>query len=237
MLSVNDFIFSMEHGIGQIIQVSNGFYKVKFTDTIIDNVNPLFVTEINNDLVNSLITNEFEDYFNYQALERGRNYFLEDRVLDVFIMGKTISGSVNGNKRYSTTITYSKNAIRSRCDCPVESGCKHAAAILYKAKVILDDFSNQQATISNEDIPNNFIDIIEKLDNQKRGYMYDASKSIQLIDYLNKKDVSFLVDLFVYMNKEYKNKKYSFSQLKRIIYYHPLYVNSSDVITDNLRSV
>jgi len=236
MLSVNDFIFSMEHGIGQIIQVSNGFYKVKFTDTIIDNVNPLFVTEINNDLVNSLITNEFEDYFNYQALERGRNYFLEDRVLDVFIMGKTISGSVNGNKRYSTTITYSKNAIRSRCDCPVESGCKHAAAILYKAKVILDDFSNQQATISNEDIPNNFIDIIEKLDNQKRGYMYDASKSIQLIDYLNKKDVSFLVDLFVYMNKEYKNKKYSFSQLKRIIYYHPLYVNSSDVITKKLKN-
>ena len=73
---------------------------------------------------------DFKRLFSKEILERGRNYYAEDRVSNLLKKGNTITASVQGNHRYKLTINTKNHAYR--CNCPYEGQmCKHLAAVFY----------------------------------------------------------------------------------------------------------
>ena len=62
---------------------------------------------------------------------RGREYFLDGRVLDVEIDDNIIYGHVQGTEEqpYVTQLIWKNGSLRSRCTCPFEGFCKHAVAL------------------------------------------------------------------------------------------------------------
>lgn len=220
MYSVNDFVYSMEYGIGCITAISDGKYTVKFENRTVENVNPIFITEINNNIVSSLKSGDFQDYFNYQTVNKGRDYYLEDKVDSIIILGNRISGNVKGNYRYSTSVSLTNNSLRATCDCPVGRFCKHSVAILFKAQDIINKLDAKKEIKNTKYLSANIINLIDKLDDNKKGYSYDVSDSISFLQMLNNKDYEFIKELFEYINNNYRNIKYGFSQLKRLIYFN-----------------
>lgn len=91
-----------------------------------------------------------EDYFEAATIQRGKRYFYEERVQDIWIadndhvIDATVTGS--GRKHYSVNIAlpnFGSNrsdlwSLRSRCSCPVGHYCKHAVATLFELEELLD---------------------------------------------------------------------------------------------------
>lgn len=79
---------------------------------------------------------KWEHLFSDRILERGWEYFCEDKVLDVSRHGNTFDAYIIGNDFYSVEITVKDLKIsRMKCCCPyAEDGhrCKHMAAVLYE---------------------------------------------------------------------------------------------------------
>ena len=80
--------------------------------------------------------------FSYASTTRGRNYYLEGRVLSLkvndYVCTATVKGS--GTHLYKTTIRFSRKfeMTNHNCSCPVGHYCKHAVAVLYKLDRMLD---------------------------------------------------------------------------------------------------
>lgn len=87
---------------------------------------------------------DLEDYFESQVLYRGKEYYMENRILDVWYSGNTITAYISGSSIYRVILTIKNNEIiNSYCGCPYSDGgeymCKHIAAVM--------------CHISNEEIP------------------------------------------------------------------------------------
>jgi uncharacterized Zn finger protein len=67
-----------------------------------------------------------------RSLSRGRKYQHEKRVHDMVCGPEgTLIAWVDGTERYATRVTVSGDGtITSDCTCPVETGCKHAVAVI-----------------------------------------------------------------------------------------------------------
>lgn len=65
--------------------------------------------------------------------ESGRRYFRSGRVIEALIDDGRIAGLVRGSvlRPYRIEIERHGKKLRSRCTCPVQSGCKHVAAVLF----------------------------------------------------------------------------------------------------------
>lgn len=65
---------------------------------------------------------------------RGKEYYLQGKVLELQQKGNTLFADVQGSKRrpYSVEVEFSRDGsvIDHRCDCPYGYGCKHLAAAL-----------------------------------------------------------------------------------------------------------
>lgn len=79
---------------------------------------------------------EWETYFQKRILDRGYDYYFDDRVEDLRINSNRIKAVVNGTDFYHVEIKLNGNKIIGMsCDCPyAEDGhnCKHMAAVLYE---------------------------------------------------------------------------------------------------------
>lgn len=79
---------------------------------------------------------EWETYFQKRILDRGYDYYFDDRVEDLRINSNRIKAVVNGTDFYHVEIKLNGNKIIGKsCDCPyAEDGhnCKHMAAVLYE---------------------------------------------------------------------------------------------------------
>ena len=78
----------------------------------------------------------FEEYFDSSILSRGRNYYRENRIMDIWYQGDNIFAYVDGSEIYKVELKIKDNEIRRfYCACPYcEDGeylCKHIAAVLY----------------------------------------------------------------------------------------------------------
>ena len=77
---------------------------------------------------------EWKKYFQPHILERGREYYQEDRVAELSDRDNDITACVGGSELYGVEIKYSgKNIEYMSCDCPYAEGgenCKHMAAVL-----------------------------------------------------------------------------------------------------------
>ena len=77
------------------------------------------------------ITESFEP----TILERGKEYFDDERVDNVEISTNFVSAKVKGNKKYHVWISFDKELkpLRMSCTCPYfkNNNCKHLAALFY----------------------------------------------------------------------------------------------------------
>ncbi len=70
---------------------------------------------------------------------RGKDYFLSGRASKVSCEKEIISGLVRGSSLYQTTIFLGDNEIAdSECSCPMETACKHVAALGLKALPLIN---------------------------------------------------------------------------------------------------
>ena len=79
---------------------------------------------------------EWESYFQKRILDRGYDYYFDDRVEDLRITPNRIKAVVHGTDFYHVEIKLKGNQIIGMsCDCPYaqdDHNCKHMAAVLYE---------------------------------------------------------------------------------------------------------
>ena len=82
---------------------------------------------------------EWETYFQKRILDRGYDYYFDDRVEDLRINSNRIKAVVNGTDFYHVEIKLNGNQIIGMsCDCPyalVGHNCKLMAAVLYECQL------------------------------------------------------------------------------------------------------
>ena len=94
--------------------------------------------------------------FEYNILDRGMDYFEDDRVTVKEISENQILADVEGSEDYNIRIRLENGEIAAmRCDCPYATSgakCKHMAAVLYATAKKYDSLS--QSTEDRESLPN-----------------------------------------------------------------------------------
>lgn len=74
----------------------------------------------------------FKEIFDEEILERGYDYYLEDRVIKIIKTNDGYEAKVEGNRRYNVLLEIKDHEIIGlSCDCPCEFYCKHEAALIY----------------------------------------------------------------------------------------------------------
>jgi hypothetical protein len=140
---------------------------------------------------------DFKRDIDKTILDRGHDYYLDGRVIDVFELGKNeYVFEIQGNDDYQVNIGMKENGevIYSVCDCPYDFGpvCKHEAAAYFE---LLDrlkrsgandketEKSSQQASLhdvldslSKEELINIIIDIAKKDATLKNSLMFTYAK-------------------------------------------------------------
>ncbi len=116
--------------------------------------------------------------FDEDRLNRGFDYYLEDRVYDVILNENSITSKVEGSrsKIYDVKINFEDDKINSLyCTCPYaysDFNCKHMVATLYKMEEIKKNkFSS---IVDKEDEETLFIQLLNEVDENKlRRFIYD----------------------------------------------------------------
>ncbi len=117
--------------------------------------------------------------FDKDRLDRGYNYYIENRVYDVILTENSIVSKVEGSRSniYEVKITFNDDEIDSLyCTCPYyysDFNCKHMVATLHKMEEIKN---NTQSNIldDNYDEKSLFADLIKEVDEkQLRQFIYE----------------------------------------------------------------
>ena len=79
---------------------------------------------------------DFEDYFDSLILSRGKKYYKENRILDIWCQDDLVTAYIDGSEIYRIELRIDDKKLNSfYCSCPYsEDGeymCKHIAAVLY----------------------------------------------------------------------------------------------------------
>ncbi len=82
---------------------------------------------------------DFEEQFDMNILYRGRNYYMENRILDIWYQENNVYAYIDGSEIYRVIMEIKNDEIKGLyCSCPYsEDGrylCKHIAAALYYIK-------------------------------------------------------------------------------------------------------
>ena len=169
---------------------------------------------------------EFENYYNSNILYRGRDYYKEDRILDIWYKGDTVTAYIDGSHIYRVEVEIENdNLARFNCSCPYSDGgermCKHIAAVLYYLKD--NEIPELEGSIDNKKEKNkksNLDSIYKEMDYELRK----ISDSHGFINYYNGRyfvdlisQVSSYIDDFI-DNEEYSDAfeliKYTYQFIK-----------------------
>ena len=79
---------------------------------------------------------DFEDYYDSLILSRGKNYYKENRILDIWCQNDLVTAYIDGSEIYRIELKVNDKELSNfYCSCPYsEDGeymCKHIAAVLY----------------------------------------------------------------------------------------------------------
>ena len=130
MFKLNDYVFSLNNGIGIVKdKLSDTKFLVKY-DGIELTEDISTINLISDSIINQIKSGRFKDYYSINTLDRARECFLEDKISDLTIFDKNIYAKAHGISDYSLSMIVSDSSIRSRCTCPVGKNCKHSAATL-----------------------------------------------------------------------------------------------------------
>ena len=89
-------------------------------------------------MIEQLTKDDIKDIFSSAVYRRGRSYFQEDRVKDLFYdsVSEIWTAKVRGSKNYEVTIEEDGDGIFTECNCPAykqyREPCKHIAAVMLK---------------------------------------------------------------------------------------------------------
>ena len=98
---------------------------------------------------------EWEHLFQRHILDRGFDYYLDDRVSDFNLSDKAIEAVVEGSEDYRVKILFGDGEIAGMtCSCPYAADgtpCKHMAAVLYEYDDALDEQNSTEGSDENND--------------------------------------------------------------------------------------
>ncbi|MBR0420410.1 MAG: SNF2 helicase associated domain-containing protein [Erysipelotrichaceae bacterium] len=166
------------------------FYEDASTRQIVDS----FVEEVDEKLVEYITSENYERQFYYSTRDKGRNYYLYDKVKEIkYDPNKGLLASVKGSRLYQVKIGRSNSQFKMTCSCPVGSHCKHIYAACLKYKDVFEDLLDgysgfdpvlQEKTrefVSDYEFPNEeILEILEKLQSQ------DDEELASYIQYVDK---------------------------------------------------
>ena len=83
-----------------------------------------------------LKNHDFEEYFDSHILSRGKSYYKENRILDIWCQQDLVTAYIDGSEIYRIELRINDEELNGfYCSCPYSEGgeymCKHIAAVLY----------------------------------------------------------------------------------------------------------
>lgn len=131
---------------------------------------------------------EWETYFQKRILDRGYDYYFDERVEDLRINSNRIKAVVNGTDFYHVEIKLNGNKIIGMsCDCPYaqdEHNCKHMAAVLYEWQLRVThpeiDSSQLVEDASEEDVRSFLIQVLGDNPNLVESFKHYTQNEISL---------------------------------------------------------
>ena len=194
----NTFVYSMDYGLGYILEEKEDSYKIKYKNKIVENVSQFQFQFLNNDMIKFIMENKFEWMFDYQSLNRAEKYFQDGYVLNYYILGDSIVGKVEGQSKsnYNIKIDFKSNRFDTNCDCPVGKNCKHSGALFFQ---IANDLNMLNENIL--DVDNNITPLLDLYKAAK-----DDTRRIELLIKI-KQNIKTEFDMKILI--EYINNNYS----------------------------
>lgn len=131
---------------------------------------------------------EWETYFQKRILDRGYDYYFDERVEDLRINSNRIKAVVSGTDFYHVEIKLNGNQIIGMsCDCPYAQdghNCKHMAAVLYEWQLRVThpeiDSSQLVEDASEEDIRSFLVKLLEDNLNLVESFKHYTQNEISL---------------------------------------------------------
>ncbi len=131
---------------------------------------------------------EWETYFQKRILDRGYDYYFDERVEDLRINSNRIKAVVSGTDFYHVEIKLNGNQIIGMfCDCPYAQdghNCKHMVAVLYEWQLRVThpeiDSSQLVEDASEEDIRSFLVKMLENNPNLVESFKHYTQNEISL---------------------------------------------------------
>ena len=131
---------------------------------------------------------EWETYFQKRILDRGYDYYFDERVEDLRINSNRIKAVVSGTDFYHVEIKLNGNQIIGMfCDCPYAQdghNCKHMVAVLYEWQLRVThpeiDSSQLVEDASEEDVRSFLVKMLENDPNLVESFKYYTQNEISL---------------------------------------------------------
>ena len=131
---------------------------------------------------------EWETYFQKRILDRGYDYYFDERVEDLRINSNRIKAVVNGTDFYHVEIKLNGNQIIGMfCDCPYAQdghNCKHMVAVLYEWQLRVThpeiDSSQLVEDASEEDVRSFLVKMLENNPNLVESFKHYTQNEISL---------------------------------------------------------
>ncbi|MBQ7642135.1 MAG: SNF2 helicase associated domain-containing protein [Acholeplasmatales bacterium] len=242
-MSDYNFVFSMDYGIGLIIDESDGKYKIKYENKLEENAKEFSFQFIDEKLSDNLLNKKYESFFKYNYLNRGTDYANFGNVKNFYLLGDTIVGKVLGsnNNSYTQNIKYERGHFINSCTCPVGKGCKHVVAVITTISNIMESLVNS----SKIDIRGSLYNILEKYKKQQSladqllvsmelkdeiKTIDDLEKVIKFIyDNRRRYNVELLIDAISYNNKNYSLLNLIDYDLKRDSFYNMIINQNKEI--------
>lgn len=169
----------------------------------------------------------FEDEFASTVLYRGKNYYYENRILDIWCQQNFLTAYVDGSEIYRVELEENDNKLANfHCSCPYsEDGeylCKHIAAVLYYLKE--NDIPELEIINKKKAEPQKNKSSLANIYDEMNYELRKISDRNDFVNYYNGKyfvnlisHVSSYIDNFI-DNKEYNNAfeliKYTYKFIK-----------------------
>ncbi len=169
----------------------------------------------------------FEDYFDLSILSRGKSYYKENRILDIWCQENTVTAYIDGSEIYRIELRINDKGLNNfYCSCPYsEDGeymCKHIAAVLY----YLDENEILELEVSNkkQEKQDKNKSELSKIYDEMNYELRKISDRNGFVNYYNGRyfvdlisNVSDYIDNFI-VNEEYNNAfeliKYTYRFIK-----------------------
>ncbi len=216
-MNINDIVFSFKNKIGIIIAKKGlDTYTIKY-ESITTDENEADLIKISDDIIEVMSQSRYKDFLPIKVLEKGKEYYIDNKVKDLVVADRNITANVIGTNNYSTNIIITKTNIRTKCSCPVGSMCKHIAATLFdldnKLSHIINTPAKKDEKISFKDILESAVRINPKL-NQYKDLIYIESITNGLSGINTDKDL----ELFLNELESFRTNTNIYNETKKIVY-------------------